>query len=99
MSITFSSIIERNGGQAPLTYNQFQAIVASMDSPQMAESVMTPEQIQNSNTPIDEDHDEKYGVPTLYELGTFLSLFNNSCILTCNYLHIQIVYNFGFILQ
>lgn len=27
------------------------------------------ETVDNAKTPIDEDHDEKYGVPTLEELG------------------------------
>lgn len=62
-------IIERNGGEAPLTYNQFQAIVASMDSPLSAAPTVTLDHLRNIITPISEDHDEKYGCPTLHELG------------------------------
>lgn len=70
-------IIELNGGEAPLTYNQFQAIVASMDSPVAAVPTVTLEHLKNVFTPISEDHDEKYGVPTLFELGKWIT-FNNS---------------------
>ncbi|KAG4065954.1 hypothetical protein HA402_006672 [Bradysia odoriphaga] len=63
------TIIELNGGEAPLTYNQFQAIVASMEQPAAAVPTVTLEHLQTVFTPISEDHDEKYGVPTLYELG------------------------------
>lgn len=62
-------IIEKNGGRAPLTYNQFQAIIASMDAPSQPESTITLDTIGGSNTPQCDDHDDKYGVPTLEELG------------------------------
>lgn len=65
-------IIRRNGGEAPLTYNQFQAVVSSMDSPEPAAPTVTLEHLTNIFTPISEDHDEKYGVPTLFELGKYI---------------------------
>lgn len=52
-----------------MTYNQFQAIVASMEQPAAAVPTVTLEHLKTVFTPISEDHDEKYGVPTLYELG------------------------------
>lgn len=58
-----------NGGEAPMTYNQFQAIIASMAPPVPAEPAVTLEHLKNVFTPISEDHDEKYGTPTLFELG------------------------------
>lgn len=58
-----------NGGEAPLTYNQFQAIVASIDSPAPVVPTVTLEHFPNIFTPISVDHDDKYGVPTLFELG------------------------------
>ncbi len=58
-----------NGGEAPLTYNQFQAIISTMDAPIAAAPTVTLEHLMNVYTPISEDHDEKYGVPTLFELG------------------------------
>uniref|UniRef100_A0A182M8S0 Photolyase/cryptochrome alpha/beta domain-containing protein n=1 Tax=Anopheles culicifacies TaxID=139723 RepID=A0A182M8S0_9DIPT len=62
-------IIEKNGGRAPLTYHQFQAIIASMDAPPQPEASITLDVIGKSNTPQYDDHDDKYGVPTLEELG------------------------------
>ncbi|XP_021706475.1 cryptochrome-1, partial [Aedes aegypti] len=65
----FFRIIEKNGGRAPLTYHQFQAIIASMDAPPQPEPAITLDTIANATTPQYEDHDDKYGVPTLEELG------------------------------
>lgn len=76
-----------NGGEAPLTYNQFQAIIASMDSPVPAVPTVTLEHLKNVFTPISEDHDEKYGVPTLFELGEIPVPFSQINILLLSYLH------------
>ncbi|KAK4880120.1 hypothetical protein RN001_008266 [Aquatica leii] len=62
-------IINRNGGKAPLTYHQFQAVIASMDPPPYAEPPVSAKDMGSIKTPLSEDHDEKYGVPTLEELG------------------------------
>ncbi|CAO1411081.1 unnamed protein product [Diamesa serratosioi] len=62
-------IIEKNNGKAPLTYHQFQAIIASMDPPPMPEQAITEDIIGHCRTPIFDDHDDKYGVPSLEELG------------------------------
>ncbi|KAL7038371.1 hypothetical protein ACKWTF_009562 [Chironomus riparius] len=62
-------IIEKNNGKPPLTYHQFQAIIASIDPPPHPEPTITEELIGNARTPVNEDHDDKYGVPTLEELG------------------------------
>jgi cryptochrome len=40
-----------------------------MDPPQEAEPTIVEETIGKARTPIACDHDEKYGVPTLEELG------------------------------
>ncbi|XP_049854480.1 cryptochrome-1-like isoform X6 [Schistocerca gregaria] len=66
---SLDTIIEKNGGKAPLTYHQFQNIVASMDSPPPAEPSITPACVKDKFTPISDDHDERFGVPTLEELG------------------------------
>ncbi|CAD7092137.1 unnamed protein product [Hermetia illucens] len=63
------TIIERNAGRAPLTYHQFQAIIAEMKPPAKPEEAINSENIGNVYTPMSEDHDDKYNVPTLYELG------------------------------
>lgn len=62
-------IIEKNGGKPPLTYHQFQNVVASMDLPPQAKPTITASNMQNCYTPIADDHDDMYGVPTLEELG------------------------------
>lgn len=64
------SIINRNGGVAPMTYNQFQTIVQSLGDPVLAEPMVTADHLGNSWTPTRADHAEKYGVPSLLELGT-----------------------------
>ncbi|XP_055377528.1 cryptochrome-1-like isoform X2 [Condylostylus longicornis] len=63
------TIIEKNGGKPPLTYYQFQSIIASMDPPAQSEQAITPECLGTTYTPIMDDHDDKYNVPTLEELG------------------------------
>ncbi|XP_071857902.1 (6-4)-photolyase [Bombus fervidus] len=62
-------IIERNGGKPPLTYHQFQNVVASMDPPEPSVPTVTSACIGSAYTPLKEDHDDHYGVPTLEELG------------------------------
>ncbi|XP_013166823.1 PREDICTED: cryptochrome-1-like isoform X2 [Papilio xuthus] len=62
-------IIERNGGKAPLTYHQFQALIASMPPPPAAEATISAQTLSGATTPITEDHDDRFGVPTLEELG------------------------------
>lgn len=65
-------IIEKNGGKEPLTYHQFQNVVAAMDSPSLPESTVGPECTARAYTPLTEDHDDVYGVPTLEELGAWV---------------------------
>lgn len=62
-------IIERNCGKAPLTYHQFLTIIACMGPPPMSEHPVTSKSLNGATTPLTDDHDEKYGVPTLEELG------------------------------
>ncbi|XP_059049198.1 cryptochrome-1-like [Achroia grisella] len=62
-------IIERNGGKAPLTYHQFQALIASMPPPPPAEATITTQILNGATTPVADDHDDRFGVPTLEELG------------------------------
>ena len=62
-------IIEKNGGKAPLTYRQFQNIIASVDPPPAPEDDISFQTIGRGYTPVEEDADERYSVPTLDELG------------------------------
>ncbi|XP_076753241.1 (6-4)-photolyase isoform X1 [Xylocopa sonorina] len=62
-------IIDRNGGKPPLTYHQFQNVVAGMDPPEPPVLTVTSACVGSAYTPLKEDHDDHYGVPTLEELG------------------------------
>ncbi|KAK6644683.1 Cryptochrome-1 [Polyplax serrata] len=62
-------IIEKNGGNPPLTYHQFQTIIANIGPPPKPEETVTGSLLEGSHTPVSDDHDIKYGVPTLEELG------------------------------
>lgn len=63
------SIIARNGGVAPMTFNAFQKIVESMGAPVRAEDMVSADHLSSSRTPTSEDHSHKFGVPSLLELG------------------------------
>lgn len=56
-----------------MTYNKFQKILAEMDLPPRPLETVTASDFGNCRTPLSVDHDEKYGVPTLEELGKFFS--------------------------
>jgi len=62
-------IIERNNNKAPLTYKQFQRVIEGMEPPPKPVPTLTLQMLGSAITPLSEDHDEKYGVPTLEELG------------------------------
>nr|WDV40244.1 cryptochrome 2 [Sinonovacula constricta] len=62
-------IIAANDGIPPLTFKRFQSILSKMDPPDKPEDTITMETIGTSKTLISMYHDEKYGVPTLEELG------------------------------
>lgn len=68
-SLRDSRIIEKNGGKPPLTYHQFQNVVAGMDPPEPPVPTVTSACIGSAYTPLKDDHDDHYGVPTLEELG------------------------------
>uniref|UniRef100_A0A0A9YAC5 Cryptochrome-1 n=1 Tax=Lygus hesperus TaxID=30085 RepID=A0A0A9YAC5_LYGHE len=63
------AIIEKNHGKAPLTYHQFQGIISCMDPPPQPESPVTLATIGKAKSIIKDDHEEKFGVPTMEELG------------------------------
>ncbi|CAG0894798.1 unnamed protein product, partial [Cyprideis torosa] len=63
------SIIERNGSVPPVTYRQFQLILQSMDPPPPPVAAVTMDTVGSSKTPLRQDHEDEYGVPTLEELG------------------------------
>lgn len=69
-----------NGGSPPLTYKRFQSVLAKMEAPSEPEETINSEFLVKTKTPIAEDHDDKYGVPTLEELGWNIFFFLNGII-------------------
>ncbi|MEE6478177.1 hypothetical protein FKM82_011766 [Ascaphus truei] len=62
-------IIELNGAQPPLTYKRFQTLISKMEPLEIPAETITAEVMEKCTTPVSDDHDEKYGVPSLEELG------------------------------
>lgn len=62
-------ITELNGGQPPLTYKRFQTLISRMDPPEMPVETLSGNLMGRCVTPISEDHGDKFGVPSLEELG------------------------------
>ncbi|CAL1605816.1 unnamed protein product [Knipowitschia caucasica] len=62
-------IIELNGGQPPLTYKRFQTLISRMEPPQEPVEALSELLMGRCVTPVSEDHGDKYGVPSLEELG------------------------------
>lgn len=52
-----------------------------MEPPPAPEPAIILEDFGNCYTPICEDHDDKYGVPTLEELGSFIKSHLNNLFL------------------
>lgn len=64
-------IIELNGGQSPLTYKRFQTLISRMEAVEIPAETITADVMGSCTTPVSDDHDEKFGVPSLEELGQF----------------------------
>ncbi|XP_041084880.1 cryptochrome-1-like [Polyodon spathula] len=62
-------IIELNGGQPPLTYKRFQTLVSRLEPPELPVEPLSAAFMGRCVTPVSEDHSDKYGVPSLEELG------------------------------
>lgn len=62
-------ILKNNDGKPPLTYKQFQNTLSAMEPPSPPEPTISLECLAGVETPIDEDHDDKFAVPSLEELG------------------------------
>ena len=74
MSFTLFHLIRifaKNGGSAPLTYKRFQTIASTIGPPVTPVDSLSKELIGTAQSPFDDDHDEKYGVPSLKDLGEF----------------------------
>lgn len=68
-SFSLCRIIELNEGQSPLTYKRFQTLISRMDPVETPAETITSDIMGKCATPISDDHDDKYGVPSLEELG------------------------------
>lgn len=73
-------IIELNGGQSPLTYKRFQMIISRMDAVEIPAETITAEMLIKCSMPVGDDHDERFGVPSLEDLGKIQCFFY---LLTC----------------
>ncbi|XP_069385175.1 cryptochrome-1b [Paralichthys olivaceus] len=62
-------IIELNGGQTPRTYKSFEDLINCMGPVDVPAETITCEVIKKCAMPIGADHDVKFGVPSLEELG------------------------------
>ncbi|KAG7255284.1 hypothetical protein CRUP_023640, partial [Coryphaenoides rupestris] len=62
-------IIELNGGQSPLTYKRFQTLISRMEPVEVPADAITADAMWKCTTPLSDDHDDKFGVPSLEELG------------------------------
>ncbi|XP_078403022.1 cryptochrome-1-like [Cetorhinus maximus] len=62
-------IIELNGEQPPLTYKQFQTLISQLDSPEPPVETISEGRLGKCTILVLDEHNEKYGVPSLEELG------------------------------
>ncbi|XP_046667864.1 cryptochrome-1-like [Homalodisca vitripennis] len=62
-------IIAKNYNQPPLTYHRFQEVVELLGRPPSAVGDIDPSFIGSAYTPLCDNHNERYGVPSLEELG------------------------------
>jgi cryptochrome len=62
-------ILKMNNNSPPLTYKHFQYLISLLDQPPFPEDTITLSDIEGINTAIAANHDSKYGLATLEELG------------------------------
>ncbi|CAH1799458.1 unnamed protein product [Owenia fusiformis] len=64
-----NTIMHRNNGCPPLTYKKFQKILETIKPPEYPIEAVTLKHVAGATTPIGADHEDKFSVPTLEELG------------------------------
>ncbi|XP_052212171.1 cryptochrome-1-like [Dreissena polymorpha] len=62
-------IISENDGTPPLTFKRFQSVLSRLDPPAKPEDRITLDTICQCKTPTLLAHDDKYGIPSLDDLG------------------------------
>lgn len=60
----FFRLIEFNHGNVPVTFKQFESVVNRLDSPEDCVPVVDKDLFASCVTPIDDNHDDLYGVPS-----------------------------------
>lgn len=73
MSVCFYRIIEANNNSPPLTFKRFQAIVSRLELPRRPLPPISQQQMDRCRTNIADNHNQQYSIPSLEELGTYLS--------------------------
>ncbi|KAK7491461.1 hypothetical protein BaRGS_00017290 [Batillaria attramentaria] len=61
--------IAKNGGSPPLTYQRLQTVLSQMGTPPKPVDALSQSHFSGCLTPVEENHDEEYGIPSLMELG------------------------------
>ncbi|XP_041917577.1 cryptochrome-2-like [Alosa sapidissima] len=62
-------IIELNNNSPPLSFKRFQALVQRLELPKRPLPTVSASQMDSCTTPVADNHDEFYSVPSLEELG------------------------------
>ncbi|XP_076471621.1 cryptochrome-1-like [Babylonia areolata] len=61
--------IAKNGGSPPLTYQGFQKLLSKLGLPARPVDTLCKAHLQDCETPVADDHEDRYGVPSLADLG------------------------------
>ncbi|KAJ8031835.1 Cryptochrome-1 [Holothuria leucospilota] len=62
-------ILKLNNNEPPLTYNRFQELISLIGPPPQPVDPVTAQDVEGMDTAIASNHYEKYGIPSLEELG------------------------------
>ncbi|XP_030634406.1 cryptochrome circadian regulator 4 [Chanos chanos] len=62
-------VVKANGGEPPLTYKKFLHILSLLGEPDKPAREITAQDFEKCRTPLDEEHEAEYRVPSLSELG------------------------------
>lgn len=65
-------VLRLNNNEPPLTYSRFQEIVSIIGPPEHPVAPVTAQDVEGVDMAIASDHYEKYGIPSLEELGKSL---------------------------
>lgn len=63
-----------NNNSPPLTFKRFQTIVSRLELPRRPLPTITQQQMNKCVTPMPDNHDQLYSIPSLEELGILASV-------------------------